>query len=286
MTTPQILCTGTLAVDHIAAVADGFAAGDLNGKLHAPQKHWGGCGMNLAYGLARAGSHALPWVFYGDDCPANYLKHIQAQHIDERVLVRQAGADCAAAYIFTRDDGSQLTGFYPGSTKFRPPIGDQEKAIRECDTWIAGPEDDATLLSRLAYIPSASALYWMPGQYAEVTRNNVLEPMLARRPNLIVNAKEWQTLLTTCGEQQLLATVAAVFITQGEHGVKFRARPEDSFSQRPTSSAATIDPTGCGDAFCATLVAKLSQGASVATAIDHAQEIAALCLSRAGSQTY
>jgi len=286
MTAPQILCTGTLAIDHIAAVADGFSAGDLNGKLHTPQAHWGGCGMNLAYGLIRAGSHAVPWVFYGDDCPANYLKHIRAHNIDERVMVCQTRANCAAAYIFTRGDGSQLTGFYPGSTVFRPPNPSQAEAIGECTAWIAGPEDDATLLGRLAFIPSTSTLYWMPGQYTEVTRKNVLEPMLARRPNLIVNAKEWQTLLKTCGEQTLLESVEAVFITQGENGVEFRASAKDSFTQRPTNPASTIDPTGCGDAFSATLVANLCQGVNVANAIDHAQQIAGLCLSSAGSQNY
>lgn len=286
MTTAQILCTGTLAVDHIATVADGFSADDLNGKLHAPAAHWGGCGMNLAYGVARTGASALPWVFYGGDAPADYLEHIRSHQIDQRALVCQNAAQCAAAYIFTRADGSQLTGFYPGSTAFSPPDVEQTKTINECAAWIAGPEDDTTLLARLPYIPATTPLYWMPGQYAEVTRNNVLEPMLARHPNLIVNAKEWQTLKKVCGEKELLATVGSVFITQGEDGVRFRGSPADSFQKQPTQKAQPVDPTGCGDAFCATLVAHLSQQAELADAIDQAQESAALCLSRVGSQNY
>lgn len=281
-----ILVTGTLAIDHIARVADGFQAGDLNGKLHAPSAHWGGCGMNLAYGLARANVAAVPWVFYGDDCPPDYLQHIEQQGISQRAMHRQTDADCAAAYIFSRDDGSQLTGFYPGSTRFEAPSPDQKQAIRDCQIWIAGPEDDDTLLQRLPHINVATTLFWMPGQYAEVTRNNVLVPMLERRPNLIVNAKEWSALQQAVGKNELIERVGAVFITQGAAGVEYRESAEDRFHHNSTTSVPATDPTGCGDAFCAALIANLTKGVAVSDAVDHAQAQAALCLMQMGSQHY
>lgn len=273
-------------MDHIAVVADGFRDGDLNGKLQAPEAHWGGCGMNLAYGLARMNAAALPWVFYGDDCPSGYLNHIRDQRFDETMLFQQSDAACAAAYIFTRHDGSQLTGFYPGSTSFSDPNVDQTNQLHACQTWIAGPEDDTTLLRRLPHISQATSLYWMPGQYAELTGNNVLEPMLRRRPNLVVNSKEWAALIQIVGEQQLLATVAAVFITRGKDGVRYRAAASEPFYERPTDAVEALDPTGCGDAFCAALVAGLTQGLDIAQTIDHAQLQAALCLVQTGAQRY
>lgn len=301
----SVLLTGTLAVDHIADVVDGFQAGDLNGKLGAPTAHWGGCGMNLAYGFAKANQPALPWVFYGGDIPEAYLQHIStpvtdssAQNsnqnlkarkessLDTSALCQQPQARCAAAYIFTRSDGSQLTGFYPGTTKFQAPSRGQQAAIDACSSWLAGPEDDATLLSRLPHIDASTQLYWMPGQYAEVTRQNVLEPMLARKPHLLVNDKEWRTLQQVVGASALDQRVGSVFITHGEHPMRYRLAGERQFHEHATPGAKIIDPTGCGDAFCAALVAGISAGVPVDSAIAQAQTQAALCLSQPGAQTY
>ena len=281
-----ILVTGTLAIDHIAEVADGFEAGDLNGKLHQPQAHWGGCGMNLAYGLSRASRDVLPWVFYGDNCPDGYLAHLQTNHINATALCPQRQARCAEAYIFTRSDGSQLTGFYPGSTQFEAPEPAATAAIADCVDWIAGPEDDATLLARLPYIAQSTQLYWMPGQYADVTRNNVLEPMLERRPHLVVNETEWSTLVRAVGEQELGATTGSVFITQGSDGVRFRLSEQSTWQHCPTDVVAAVDPTGCGDAFCASLVGYLSTGMDARSAIELSQRLAARCLGLAGAQNY
>jgi sugar/nucleoside kinase (ribokinase family) len=284
--TVTILVTGTLAIDHIATVADGFAAGDLNGKLARPETHWGGCGMNLTYALQRQGISNLPWIFYGDNSPSGYQTHLKNLSIDQRAMHQQENTDCACAYIFTRPDGSQLTGFYPGESEFEPPSVATLAALAACEHWIAGPEDDATLLARLEHIPSNIELYWMPGQYADVTRNNVLEPMLARVPHLIVNETEWQTLNHSVGEKALSETVRSVFITRGSSGVRYRTARNEDWRQRDTTSAKVIDPTGCGDAFCATLVGQLVSGASVTQAIDLAQATAALCLAKPGAQNY
>lgn len=281
-----VLVTGTLAVDHIAEVADGFRTGDLNGKLHAPQMYWGGCGMNLAYAFARTRASALPWVFYGDNCPADYEAHLEASDINRQAMRKQDNARCAEAYIFTRKDGTQLTGFYPGSTRFEPPDSELKHAIDACPQWVAGPEDDETLLARLPYIKDSTELYWMPGQYVDVTRRNVLQPMLARRPNLLLNNTEWETLQTNVGAQTLDATIRAVFVTQGENGVRFRLTPGAQWQQRSTKPVSATDPTGCGDAFCATLVAGLVAGKSAIDAVDYAQEQAARCLINTGAQSY
>jgi len=291
----SILVTGTLAIDHIANVVDGFATGDLNGKLDAPEAHWGGCGMNLAYSLTKGVSRGVdsatladqtgvPWVFYGDDIPQGYLDHLRNCGIDQRAMVAQRDARCACAYIFTRNDHSQLTAFYPGSTHFEPPSPEAVRAIETCSKWIAGPEDDATLLARLEWIAPDVTLYWMPGQYTEVTRANVLQPMLARQPNLVVNETEWRVLQSQVGESALDATVGAVYMTRGSQGASFRVSAQSPWQHQATSTIQPVDPTGCGDAFCATLVANLADGMDPAQAVSVAQQHAASCLQFVGAQ--
>ena len=287
----NILVTGTLAVDHIAPVVDGFNPGELNGKLGPTDTHWGGCGMNLAYGLARAEASPLPWVFYGDDCPAEYLQHIHSLGIDTTLMQQQASARCAAAYIFTRADSSQLTGFFPGTTCFEPPVAAARQQISAAPHWIAGPEDDATLLARLQYIAPTTELFWMPGQYAEVTQTSLLTQMLARRPHLIVNETEWQTLVQRLGQRTLDTATQAVFITQGGEGVRYRLSVDADWQLQRTEPANVVDPTGCGDAFCATLVAGLTQLNSmndpvVRGVLERAQQQAARCLTMTGAQHY
>ena len=282
----SILVSGTLAVDHIARVADGFQTGDLNGKLEQPAAHWGGCGMNLSYALMRSGYDALPWIFYGQNLPAGYQTHIDDLGLNRLALVAQPDASCAEAFIFSRANGSQLTGFYPGSTAFHPPTAEQQDAIKNCDHWIAGPEDDATLLARLSFINPATQLYWMPGQYVDVTRNNVLAPMLARKPNLVVNETEWQTLQRNVGDNALNAALGAVFVTRGDAGVLWRKNSASAWQEQSTQPAEVVDPTGCGDAFCGTLVGGIAQGLPIEQALNKAQSNAAACLGQTGAQHY
>jgi len=225
-------------------------------------------------------------VFYGQNCPTGYLNHLRKLGIDQRAMHQQSEVHCAEAYIFTRPDSSQLTGFYPGSTCFQPPDSQVQRLIDQCSHWIAGPEDDATLLARLTHIPKTTALYWMPGQYVDVTRNNVLQPMLERRPNIVVNESEWQTLIRNVGAQALDATIGAVFVTRGASGVRFRINPQEPWQERAATQAKVVDPTGCGDSFCATLVGDLVAELPVNQALDHAQKNAALCLGQDGAQNY
>lgn len=282
----SILVSGTLAIDHIATVADGFQTGDLNGKLDKPAAHWGGCGMNLSYALMRSKNNPLPWIFYGQNVPTGYQAHIDDLGLNRLALIAQTEANCAEAFIFSRSDGSQITGFYPGSTTFDAPTAAQEAAIKTCSHWIAGPEDDATLLARLRFIDPTTQLYWMPGQYVDVTRNNVLAPMLARKPNLVVNETEWQTLQRNAGDNQLNAALGSVFVTRGDAGVLWRQNSGSDWQERPTKRAEVIDPTGCGDAFCGTLVGGIAQGLPMEQALDKAQSSAAACLGQTGAQHY
>ena len=169
---------------------------------------------------------------------------------------------------------------------FEPPDSATQAAISGCSHWIAGPEDDATLLARLTHIPEATTLYWMPGQYVDVTRNNVLQPMLRRQPNLVVNETEWQTLNQNVGSQILDATIGSVFVTRGAQGVRYRESAQAGWHEHGAAKTEVIDPTGCGDSFCATLVGDLVAGLSVTEALDNAQKNAALCLGQEGAQSY
>ena len=278
-----MLVSGTLALDHIAPVVAGFGPGELNGKLGAVRRQLGGCGMNLAYGLARSGCHPLPWVACGGDCPPEYLTSLTALGVDLSALAQQPTADCAAAYIFTRPDGSQLTGFYPGTAQLPAPDDRLRRQIAACSLWLAGPEDDQTLLRRLSVVPRGVPLWWLPGQYTEVLAAETLQQFLQRAHTLIVNETEWATLRGRL-DGAAFGRLTELYVTGGDAGV--RAGTPARLTHHPATATSPVDPTGCGDAFGAALAAARLQGRDVSEAVALGQDAARRCLVRHGTQTY
>jgi len=78
-----------------------------------------------------------------------------------------------------------------------------------------------------------------------------------------VNDYEWSLTLekTGCSEDELLARCEAVAITRGADGSVIQTRSE-KLEIPPVAAAKVVDPTGCGDAYRAGLIAGRARGLS------------------------
>ena len=80
--------TGTLAVDYAADYGGRFSGlprhpgVNLSIQLDRIERRFGGCAMNIAYGLRRLGQDALPFVFVGDDYGEDYRRHLERTGMD------------------------------------------------------------------------------------------------------------------------------------------------------------------------------------------------------------
>jgi adenosine kinase len=102
----------------------------------------------------------------------------------------------------------------------------------------------------------------------------------------VVNDYEWSLTLdkTGCSEADLIGRTGAVIITLGEKGSVIH-HAGDEIHVPMVRAAEVVDPTGCGDAYRAGLLAGLARGASYETAGRMASLMGALQVANGGTQS-
>jgi ribokinase len=103
---------------------------------------------------------------------------------------------------------------------------------------------------------------------------------------LVVNEGELQAVTRHTGTiAECLAhiQVPTVVVTLGHRGSC--ARHKGEFLVQPAFHVAALDTTAAGDTFCGALVASLSQGSSLHSALQYASAAGALACTRLGAQS-
>ncbi|MDZ7670790.1 MAG: PfkB family carbohydrate kinase [Gammaproteobacteria bacterium] len=283
----RILISGTLAYDDIGTFTTPLTAVTRNIKLDRLDRAFGGCAMNIAYNLAGLGDEPVPFVYTGDDYSGAYAHHVARCGISEAGIFSIPGTPCARGIVLTGIDGVQFTAFYPGPSGLERWAGDLEQVIagEPLEAVIIAPdlpEKMAGCAMRLAHLPRR---VWCPGQYAELLDRDTVLAVLEACSLLVVNRHEWQALCDRASAEAIRERVERIVITDGPRPVELL--PDGTRITVPAAAAAaTIDPTGCGDAFVAALTGSLVHGAGLAAAVEAGIGLAGRCLASRGAQTH
>lgn len=292
----RILVTGTLAYDDIGVFHEPLAAHTRNVKLAHLHRQFGGCAMNLAYNLRRLGQQPTPLVYVGDDYAPDYLMHVEGHGIDASGIIAVPASSCARGIILTGSDGAQFTAFYPGPTGEERFASDLRRlAGNPPDALIIAPDLPAKMREAAGNGPRIALRAWCPGQYAELLAAEDVRAIAAGCDLLVANRHEWQALCRQVAADDLLARLGEVVVTDGPHPVRL-LRQGLTQPVPALASERVRDPTGCGDAFAAALVASLTAASDPARALsDPAALVAAVragieqaqrCLQHEGSQNH
>lgn len=283
----RVLVCGTLAYDDIGSFATPLTAETRNVKLDRLVRGFGGCAMNIAYNLAGLGHTPVPFVYAGNDYSGDYARHVARSGISEAGIFRVSTLPSARGIVLTGSDGAQFTAFYPG------PSG-ADRWSRDLDELRSGgafeaaviapdlPDKMAGCAARLDDIPLR---VWCPGQYAELLEAHVLDQVLGHCDLLLVNRHEWQALDRLADAAHIRRRVEQVVITDGP-------RPVEVDPERPPIPVPALpgngetDPTGCGDAFAAGLVAALVNGSNLDAAVRQGIGLAGACFLSRGAQDH
>lgn len=283
----RILVCGTLAYDDIGTFATPLTAATRNIKLDRLDRAFGGCAMNIAYNLAGLGHRAVPFVYTGDDYSGAYAHHVARCGISEAGIFSIPGTPSARGIVLTGADGVQFTAFYPGPSGLERWADDLEQVIAgdALEAVIIAPdlpEKMAGCATRLAGLPWR---VWCPGQYAELLEPDTVAAVLSACNLLVVNGHEWQALCERIPAHTLCGSVDRIVITNGPRPVELL--PDNRKIAVPAAAAAaTIDPTGCGDAFVAALTSSLVLGAGLPAAAEAGIHLAGRCLAARGAQSH
>ena len=286
----RILVTGTLAIDYAARYGGRFpdlprhAGINLSIHLDRIDRRFGGCAMNIVYGLALLGHAPVPFVFVGDDHDADYAGHLVALGIDRSGIVAVSGARYSShAFVFTDRDGNQFTGFYPGPSRvpdFEDRLADFART-RHFDYAVVAPDVAPNMIAATRVLSALDVPFLCdPGQGLTDFTPAQARELVAGSRELIVNRYEFETLQDHCGGDPSLRLDYLV-VTAGADGSHCG---DISVPAAPVRRIA--DPTGCGDAYRSGFVHARLSGAPLPDAMRAGACTAAIKIETHGTQRH
>lgn len=313
----MIHVSGSIAIDTIMVFQGRFKDHILPDQVHmlnvaflAPElrQEFGGCAANIAYGLRQLGRDVAVVGSIGHD-GESYLQRMLDLGIDCESVVRVGDQFTAQAFITTDLDDNQITAFHPGAmneahralVRRRGAVLTQPAGI---EIGIVSPNGKAAMQGHArAFAEAGIPFVFDPGQAMPIFSGEELKALVAQAAWLTVNDYEAELLMRQTGlDAQALSRLlpGGLVITRGAEGADIyqRAQGVDRASPSATtgevvhrrlpalSGVTAVDPTGCGDALRAGLLAGLASGGSLASSVALGILLGGLKVQVRGGQNY
>lgn len=257
-----------------------------NAKLTDLREDFGGCAGNIAYNLSLLGQQPCLFSVLGDRDAAAYADHLQERGIDRRHVLTMPDASTARGIIITQAAGDQFTAFYPGPLP-GPDTWTAHLAKadwRDTAIFVQAPYPQELMQAALQYVGTladAPLRVCCPGQYTEMVGAEGLRSLAALSDVLVGNAAERRII------EAALAQGPHPILVATHGGKDVTVITSEGSTVYPVARAAVVDPTGCGDAFLAGLVAgSVSRPFANADAVAQGIRLARRCLAEWGAQRH
>jgi ribokinase len=290
-TQPKICVVGSSMIDLISRVPRLPKLGEtLVG--HSFHLGYGGKGANQAVMAAKLGAQVTMVNKVGRDVfGEGTLKNYRNQGIDTTHVLFDESRFSGVAPIFVDDDAKNFIVIVPGANLGLLPadVQNAKQVILEADILICQLEIPIeTTLEAFRIAKSGNVRTILNPAPAAPIPEELLQLSDICAPN------ETETELLTGQPVGTLAEAEAaarkllsqgpgtVILTLGERGALLVDK--DSVENLPAIKVAAVDPTGAGDAFVGSLAVFLGEGLPLRDAIRRANAVAALSVTRIGTQ--
>ena len=289
-----ILCTGSVAVDHIMVFRGRFRdvilpdrIHMLNVAFHVPElrRSFGGIGANVAFNLRLLGDDPIVLATVGGDDFDAYAAWLDRHGIRRDHIVALAGEATAGAYITTDLEDNQIVGFHPGAMDRAHEAG-LERVREPIELAIVSPNGKRAMLEHARGLKARGIPTVIdPGQGLPLFEPGELIELLEGADVYIVNDYEWSLTLSrsALSEQEVARRVGAVIVTRGEKGSTLR-RGSDGVEIPPVPAERVVDPTGCGDAYRSALLFGMRRGLPLETCARMGSLMGSLAVAVHGTQ--
>lgn len=293
MAKPQLVISGSIAIDRIMNYPGRFRDSIQPDKLHALslsvlledlQDSLGGVGANIATNLALLGEDVTLLGSVGTDAK-DYVKQLEGLGIDiSHVHLSKLGT--ASFNVMTDSEDSQVGGFYQG-------------AMSDADSLTFTPWKDKNSIAVVAaHNPAAMnrqveecakagiRLVYDPGQQVADPSVELKAGVMAAEI-VFVNDYELNILCQQTGlsQQQLVAQVPVLVTTLGRHGSVIEGSkvptPVNADAAKPVK---VVDSTGAGDAYCAGFLYGYVRGWDLRTCAQVGSTVASFIVEVHGTQ--
>lgn len=289
-----VLCTGSIAIDHIMVFRGRFREVILPEKIHmlnvafhVPElrKSFGGTAANIAFNLRLLGDEPILLGTVGGDFDV-YASWLTRHGVALDHVARLADETTAGAYITTDLDDNQIIGFHPGAMD-RAHEAPVEGVKRSFEIGIVAPNGKRAMQEHARALKARGARTVIdPGQGLPLFDGPELVELLDGAEVYVVNDYEWDLTLEKTGldEDALARKVEAVVVTRGEKGSLLRCG--DAREEIPAVKAAeVVDPTGCGDAYRAGLLWAMDRDLPLSAGARLGSLMGSLMVERHGTQS-
>ncbi len=265
----RVVVTGSVAFDYLMRFPGHFVEHLIPDRLKRLSVSFlvddmrrvpGGCGPNIAYGLAVLGERPLLLASAGQDAAA-YRDMLDASGVDVSGLVLHEDVFTASFFVSTDRDQNQLASFYTGAMARARDLSIEATGDGPGSLVIVSPNDPAAMARyteecRRLGIPF---LYDPSQQVARLEGEELLEGIRGASM-LIVNDYELGIVSQKTGfsREALEERVPVLVATHGAEGSTIsvwgpRGRERHAIPAARLEREA-LDPTGVGDAFRAGLI--------------------------------
>ncbi len=251
-------------VDHL--IPDRLARLSVSFLVDEMRRVPGGCGPNIAYGLALLGERPLLLASAGHDAAA-YRDRLAAEGVDTSGLVLHEDVFTASFFVSTDEQQNQIASFYTGAMARARDLSIRPVA-EGASLVVVSPNDPAGMAryARECRELGLPFIYDPSQQVARLTGEELVEG-LTGAVILIVNDYEFGVLTHKTGlaREEIESRVPVVVVTHGPDGSTIAASISGQVRrvQVPAGKleAEAVDPTGVGDAYRAGLIRGFRAGA-------------------------
>ena len=254
----------------------------------------GGKGANQAYASAKLGAETYMLGSVGtDEYGRLLLGSLDSAGVHTECIERQQRVHTGLAFICVNSDGDNNIVVVPGAngTCTKEYIDGHKELIQMCDIIVLQLEipmdtvsyvlETAKQMNKTVILNPAPA----PDTFGEsllgkidvLTPNEIeLQRLTGRRTDSIDAIKEAAGILLSKGVKNVIVTI-------GDKGALLVKKGECQYY--PAKKVKALDTTGAGDSFTAAVAVALSEGKSLSEAMEFANKVAAVVVTREGAQT-
>ena len=263
MSGPEVVLSGYVSMDRIIDIDTELRPGFTSLVLNRDNStlYYGGCSVNIAYGLARLGVDAAPVIRVGDDYEASGLKRFLTEAgVSTAGVSHVPGEMTSNCYLLEDASGQHVTVYYPGSmaaeyaTSLPPGIfADAKLGV----ITVASAADNTEFLARCK-AQGVPVAFGMKSDF-DAFPPELLREILDYASVIFLNHSEREAIETLYGLESIRELFASprlqvVIVTSGVEGSHCYERGNDRI-QRSLIPAVlrpqVVDATGSGDAYMA-----------------------------------
>ncbi|MBC7811278.1 MAG: hypothetical protein H7175_09030 [Burkholderiales bacterium] len=290
--TLDVLATGYPSFDYILPVSHSPGLGETALLEKVPDDNgasFGGCGCNVATGLARLGFQAGIAMILGDDyVGALYRSRLREQHIDDRDIIVMPRAQTSRSYLFLNRDGEYQNFFFAGasdqwqgSLRLRNVPGSKYALVT------VGPYHYNKQFFQLAW-ESGTPTIWQLKPDIFAYPAEAMSDFASKSKYILMNRIEYAYVSKSMGlqnpEELLSDMTQAVVITRGAEGSQVYS-VDGTITVAAVKLDKIVDVTGAGDAFAAGFLAGVLKDWNLQISARIGAVMASFVLQQLGCQT-